>query len=151
MPLAPEQPAATNEKTQNSSTPLSPEQKPEDLPPPIPVVKVNLQYKPIDEICRSQWYLKHVPTVYTDHCAFNYADEDYEISIKDKEFLRSDPLPELTSLSEKDFERIVDCLEKVAFMYKDKQPKTYDKWFWLHCDDKLEKTLKKPVLDHIIA
>lgn len=143
--------AQANEKTQTSSTPLSPEQKRDDLPPPMPVVKVNLQYRPIEEISNSQWYIKHVPNVYADHCAFNFADEDYEICVKDREFIKSSEMPEISTMAEKDFERIIDCLEKVAYMYRDRQPKDYVKWFWQHCDDHLTKTLKKPVLDHIVT
>jgi hypothetical protein len=109
--------APANEKTQTSSTPLSPVVNQQDLPPPMPIVRVNLQYKPIDEISKSAWYVKHIPNVLVDHCTFNFQDEDYELSVKDREYLKLES--QLSMISEKDFERIIDCLEKVAFMYKD--------------------------------
>jgi hypothetical protein len=61
-------------------------------------------------------YLKYVPQVYIDHPMFNYADEDYEISVKDRAYLKV-LLAEAVSLSEKEFERIIDCIEKVSFKY----------------------------------
>ena len=33
-------------------------------------------------------YCKHIPVVYKDHPMFNFGDYDYEISHKDKVYLR---------------------------------------------------------------
>jgi hypothetical protein len=66
-------------------------------------------------------YLKYVPQVYVDHPVFNFKDEDYEISVKDKSHIET-LAAETVSLSEKEFERIIDCIEKVSFMYRNDQP-----------------------------
>jgi hypothetical protein len=53
------------------------------------VVSVNLKYERIPEMVNPLGYVKLVPHVYRDHPLFNFADEDYEISVKDKAFLRT--------------------------------------------------------------
>jgi hypothetical protein len=78
---------------------------------------LKLQYERIPEMVNPISYLKYVPQVFVDHPVFNFTDEDYEISVKDKAYLRS-LLAEAVSLSEKEFERILDCIEKVSFMYR---------------------------------
>ena len=87
------------------------------LPPALPEVRINLQYERIPEMVNPLGYVKFVPQVYVDHPVFNFSDEDYEISVKDKAYLRS-LLAEAVSLSEKEFERILDNIEKVSFMYR---------------------------------
>lgn len=57
-----------------------------------------------------------MPHVNTDHPIFDFQDEDYELTVKDKTFLFKNQA-ELGGMSEKQFERVIDCLEKVAFMY----------------------------------
>lgn len=86
-------------------------------------------------------YLKYVPQVFVDHPVFNFTDEDYEISVKDKAYLRS-LLAEAVSLSEKEFERILDCIEKVSFMYRNDQPTFVAQNFEAHADDALKAKLK---------
>lgn len=53
----------------------------------------------------------------TDHVCFNFKDEDYELTKRDKDHLKSDP--DLAGVTEKELERIIDCLEKIAFLYKE--------------------------------
>ena len=79
----------------------------------MPVIKVNLQFAQLDEIAKANGFLKYVPPVYRDHPALDFADRDFELRVRDKIFLQE------VELSEGDFERVVDCLEKVAFMYRD--------------------------------
>jgi hypothetical protein len=85
----------------------------------------------------------------TDHTCFNFADEDYEITDRDKVYLKTEP--ELVGLSEKEFERTIDCLEKVAFLYKETQPTAVAKLFMKHADENLLRILKKPAMELIIA
>jgi len=40
--------------------------------------------------------VKYVPYVTTDHTCFNFGDEDYEISAKDREYLKSETQIDLT-------------------------------------------------------
>lgn len=131
----------TNEKTQSSSTPYSPDQKQPELPPALPVVNLKLQYERIHEMVNPISYVKYVPQVYVDHPIFNFTDEDYEISVKDKAYLKS-LLAEAVSLSEKEFERILDCIEKVSFMYRSDQPTFVAQTFEAHADDALKAKLK---------
>lgn len=136
--------AAKEEKTQASSTPATPQDKPLVLPPPIPQVKVNLQYPPVDAVTKSACYLRHVPPVYHDHPTFNFAESDFQLRQRDQAFLAEVELPE------KDLERVIDCLEKIAHMYRDTQPTFVATTFYNHCDEHL-KTLKRSVLDHIVT
>lgn len=48
---------------------------------------------------------------------FDFGAEDYEITQRDRNFLKANPQ---IGLSEKEFERVIDCLEKCAFVYKTK-------------------------------
>jgi len=106
----------SEDKTQSSSMPTSPKEKPVILPPPMPSIKINLDYSQVDEVAKSVCYLKHVPTVYIDHPNFDFSNNDFELRVRDKAFLRE------VEISEKDFERCIDCFEKIAFMYRDTQP-----------------------------
>jgi len=85
-------PAAGNaaEKTTQSSSTLhhTPEIREADLPPAQPVVNLKLQYEIIPEVSNAHSYIKYVPKVYKDHPVFNFCEEDYEITVKDKAFLK---------------------------------------------------------------
>ena len=56
----------------------------------------------------------------------------------------------MSSLSEKNFERIIDCLEKIAFQYKDTQAEKVESWFFQHAEETLKKAVKLNQLQHII-
>ena len=79
-----EQPAPSNEKTQTSSTPVSPSDAADagkqPQPPKMPKIQLNLKYKPINEILQAEHFIKHIPKIYSDHLAFDYTEKDYEIS-----------------------------------------------------------------------
>lgn len=79
--------------------------------------------------------MKFIPDVMTDHTCFNFKDEDYEITQRDKEHLKSET--DLSGISEKEFERIIDCLEKIAYLYKETQPTAVAKLFFNHADEQL--------------
>lgn len=46
-------------------------------------------------------------------------------------------------MSAKDFERTIDCLEKIAYMYKETQPTAVAELFLKHADEPLLRILKK--------
>ena len=76
---------------------------------------------------------------------FKFEDEDYELTVKDKIYLQSlnkafPQHPDL--LSEKEFERILDCLEKVAFMYRNDQPTFVTDLFFKHADNAIRLKLE---------
>lgn len=71
------------------------------LPSHVPVVNLKLQFHQIDEIAKSSGYVKQVPNVYKDNINFNFNDEDYEFSIKDREWLKAQTTVDMSSISEK--------------------------------------------------
>ena len=54
----------------------------------MPVIKMNLKYKPMEHITKAPNFYKYVPAVYSDALNFDYADTDYELVEKDRVFLR---------------------------------------------------------------
>lgn len=81
----------------------------------MPIVKINLGYSQIDEVTKAPHYIKHIPQVHVDHPTFDFGDNDFELRVKDKSYLKD------LDISEKDFERCIDCFEKIAHMYN-KEP-----------------------------
>jgi len=132
--------APAQAKDQTLTAPLTPEQKQDDLPPPMPVVKIKLAYKPMDELTKANHFVKYVPPVTDDHLMFDFAAEDYEITQRDREFLKANPG---VGLSEKELERVIDSLEKCAFVYKTKQPLQMVQLLQQHCDAKVYEKLTK--------
>lgn len=57
-------------------------------PRAMPVVKLNLNFKPMEEITQAPHYFKYVPSVFSDALNFDFIDKDYEIREKDKKFLQ---------------------------------------------------------------
>jgi hypothetical protein len=95
--------------------------------------------------------VKQIPNVYKENINFNFTDEDYEFSIKDREWLKSQTAVDMSSISEKQFERIIDCLDKVQQIYRDTTVEKVKEWFDIHADDSLRRHIKKPQLEHIIT
>ena len=60
----------------------------ERYPRAMPVIKLNLKYKPMEQVTHAAHYIKYVPSVFTDALNFDFADSDYELREKDKLFLR---------------------------------------------------------------
>ena len=94
------------------------------FPKAMPVIKMNLKYKPMEHLTKVRHFLKHIPTVYSDAYPalhFDFADQDYEINQIDIDFLK-DLNEKLKSgqitikqepLTEKEFERFIDAADKV--------------------------------------
>ena len=99
---------------------------------PMPQVKINLKYKPIDAISKAPHYIKYVPHVYTDALNFDFADNDYEIVERDRKFLAElneqisqnggkiasknsgqQTMIKQQELTEHDLERFIDTVEKI--------------------------------------
>ena len=53
-----------------------------------PLIKMNLKYRPMEEISQATHYYKYVPEVFSDALNFDFADSDYELVERDKQFLR---------------------------------------------------------------
>ena len=56
----------------------------EKYPRPVPVIKLNLRYKPMEVVTKAPHYFKYVPTVFTDGPNFDYLHMDYELNHRDK-------------------------------------------------------------------
>ena len=54
----------------------------------MPIIKVNLKYKPIKSITKAPHYIKYVPTVYSDALNFDFAENDYELVERDRKYLK---------------------------------------------------------------
>ena len=44
---------------------------------PMPIVKMNLKYKPMEKVTKATHYIKYVPHVYSDALNYDFADNDY--------------------------------------------------------------------------
>lgn len=103
----------------------------EKYPKAMPVVKMNLKYKPMESITKAPHFVKFIPPVYSDALNFDYADKDYEIREKDRKFLSilneklgkqaSTNPNQVSFVSEHDFERCIDAFEKIYRETKKKQ------------------------------
>ena len=129
----------------------------------MPTVKLNLKYKPMENITQAPHYYKFVPTVYSDALNFDYADKDYEIREKDKKFLQTlnEKLAkeggeagaqsnQVQSVSEHDFERCIDAFEKIYQRTKKKQDQAMLEHFYDLADPGLAKLPKTILKAHLL-
>ena len=109
----------------------------ERYPRAVPVIKLNLKYKPMEVVTKAPHYFKYVPSVFTDGPNFDYAINDYELNNRDRQFLAkindkiaagngSIPgnLPgqiiKQDRISEEQFERFIDVMDKIYQITKSK-------------------------------
>ena len=102
----------------------------------------------------SHSYFKFVPKVFSDSLNFDFADRDYELVERDRKFLRDlneklarggGTIPsnvagqtiKQEALSEADFERFIDCIEKSFQNAKSKQDQVLLKHFYAEADEDL--------------
>ena len=134
----------------------------------MPEVKMNLRYKPLRHITHSDNYLYHVPKVFHDSLNFNWADRDYIITSDDRHFLsglnnrikdgmitiparvqgQAETTVEQQTLTEDDFERFIDLMEKIVFKTKIKTEKVLLDYFYSGriCDEHFYKKFNKQVM-----
>ena len=60
----------------------------EKYPLPMPVINMKLKYKPMEHVTAVPHFFKYVPAVFSDTLTFDFADNDYELVERDKQFLR---------------------------------------------------------------
>ena len=82
--------------------------------------------------------------MYIDHPNFDFGSHDFELRVRDRVFLKE------VEISEKDFERCIDCFEKIAFMYRDTQPTFVAQKFYQHCDENL-KIIKRATIENMVT
>ena len=104
----------------------------EKYPRPMPVIKMNLRYKPMEHITKAPFYIKYTPKVYQDALNFNFSELDYALVENDKAFIRDlnskivngtivipSRVPGQSQtikqepLTETEFERVIDCIDKI--------------------------------------
>lgn len=113
----------------------------------MPTVHIALTYPHLTEIADAPGFLKHMPSVYRDHPLFNFDERNFELRERDRAFLKE--VPELAS---EQLELIIDCLEKIAFMYRDCSPPFMQSKFVDHCtDEALENSLTSATLSKVIT
>ena len=120
----------------------------------MPVIKMNLRYKPMEVVTKAPHYFKYVPSVYSDALNFDFADRDYEIIERDKVFVRDinakitagNGMIQVTGsaqpvkqepLTETDLERFIDAMEKIYQITKNKQDKVMEPKFYDLADQAL--------------
>lgn len=59
----------------------------EKYPRAMPIIKMNLRYKPMEHITKAPFYFKYNPKVYQDALNFNFSDLDYALVENDKTFI----------------------------------------------------------------
>lgn len=108
-------------------------------PMSMPVIKMNLKYKPMEHITKAPHYFRYVPPVHVDALNFDFSDEDYELIERDRQFLKelnakivngtitvTSRVPSQTTtikqepLTEKEFERFIDAADKIHQRTKNK-------------------------------
>lgn len=70
---------------------------------------------PFDSDKNASYIKEIIPDRFKDHRAFNFADHDHELSHKDYKFYLNSAATS-NNLSQKEFERVLDCIDKVSFM-----------------------------------
>ncbi len=119
----------------------------ERYPRAVPVIKLNLKFKPMEVVTKAPHYFKYVPSVFTDGPNFDYAINDYELNNRDRQFLakindkiaagngsipgnvagqviKQDPI------SEEQFERFIDVMDKIYQITKNKQDAVILQYFF---------------------
>lgn len=118
-----------------------------------PIIKMNLRYKPMDHITKAPHYFRYVPPVYSDSLNFDFDDHDYELIERDREFLKelnskivngsitiTSKVPSQTvtvkqePLTEREFERFIDCADKVYQRTKNKVDQVFVGHFYVSAD-----------------
>lgn len=96
----------------------------------MPIIKLNLTFKPMLDITQVGHYIKHKPEVY-DHnnLYFDWSTTLYELNSHDRRFLSQintqieqgiiGSAANQVPLEERDLERVLDILEKIYFIKKE--------------------------------
>ena len=123
-------------------------------------------------LTHSDFFQYHVPKVYSDSLNFNWKDRDYIITQDDRDFLKKvnsqikdgmitispqgqgqTAIPvEQQPLTEDDFERFIDFMEKVVSKTKNKLEKHLLDLFFSRnlCDEALQKKLNRQVISRLL-
>jgi len=135
----------------------------ERYPRVIPVIKLNLKYKPMEVVTKAPHFFKYVPTVFTDGPNFDYNHHDYELNSRDKQFLKEindklvagggslvgtgqSQVSNQEPLTEKEFERFIDVMDKIYQITKNKQDAVILRHWFDVADPALVKKASQPFL-----
>ena len=135
----------------------------EKYPRSMPLIKMNRKYKPMEHITKVPHFFKYVPPVYSDALNYDFDDTDYELVERDKQFLRdlnakiekgngtintnvAGQTINQEQLTEHDFERFIDVLDKIYQETKSKQDAKLLALFFDLADQSLLDKVSKPFL-----
>lgn len=136
----------------------------EKCPRSMPVIKMQLRYKPMEHVTKAAHFFKYVPSVFSDSLNFDFDDCDYELVDRDRLFLKdlnarlaqangvlpaataSQPAVEQEPITEEEFERFIDCVEKIFQRTKDKQDAVMVRHFYEQAPEDLAKKIKQGFL-----
>ena len=86
----------TTQQAQPEQTKTAPKEESKDAdtskskyPRAMPLVKMNLRYKPMPHITQNENFLYNIPKVYEDALNFNWRERDYLITSDDRYFLKT--------------------------------------------------------------
>ena len=132
----------------------------------MPIIKVNLKFKPIESITKAPHYIKYVPTVYSDSLNFDFAENDYELVERDRKYLKelneqisqgggkiaskTSSKPSMITqqeLTEHDFERFIDTVEKIYQKTKNKVDQVMVFEFYSRADASLQEKISQDFLE----
>ena len=118
---------------------------------PEPKVKINLRYPPMKHVTHVGNYFVEIPKCYHDGYNFNWDECDYQLQFRDQQFLkelnsmiRDTPEGKMITidmpgapkdipqepLTEDEFEKVIDILEKVYQTYRSKNADTLSRYFY---------------------
>ena len=120
---------------------------------------MNLRYRPMESITKAPHFIKHVPPVYSDALNFDFADRDYQLVQRDKQFVadinakiaagngelrntKNQGMPfKQSPITEDDFEAFIDVTEKIYQRIKSKTEENLRDSFMSLADEALKKKI----------
>ena len=78
----------TNQRTAKKSIHDQPKELIAKYMRPLPQIKMNLKYKPMDQITKAKNYIVHIPKCFDDSLNFNWSDKDYLLKQQDSAALK---------------------------------------------------------------
>lgn len=125
----------------------------------IPQIQMNLRYRPMESITKAPHFIKHVPPVYSDALNFDFADRDYQLVQRDKQFVadinakiaagngelrntKNQGMPfKQSPITEDEFEAFIDVTEKIYQRIKSKTEENLRDSFMSLADEALKKKI----------
>ena len=140
---------------------------------PEPKVKMNLRFKPMEHVTHVGNYFVEIPKCYNDALNFNWDECDYQLQHRDQKFLQElnstirdtpegkmipidipgEPAKDIPQepLTDDEFEKVIDILEKVYQITRSKNPDNLQRYFYeyiVYADESLRTKINPHFLKH---